>query len=365
MPKKVPSCGPDDADIVIVGEAPGQDEIMHGCPFVGSSGQELRRMLREADLDDQRIKYINVFQDHPPNNDLKKFCLSKKQAEKQYAETLPTLRETEPDYPWPDRYNFGAVSSGAYVHPERLLELPRVEREIRQTDPNVIVPVGNTACWAILGQTGITKLRGTIRDSLRPQGYKTLPTFHPAAILRNWSQRPTAMVDFAKVESESHGATAQQKDRCVLINPTLDEVQDYLEQISTAEHTVACDIETSPTGQFMTCIGFAPLDTEAMVIPFQADGEAHYWSREEETKVLRAIKNFLRSPATKVWQNGVYDIFWLWQVYGMEVYHNEDTMLCHHALQPELPRSLGYLGSVYTDAPEWKSMRKQSAKEND
>jgi len=115
----------------------------------------------------------------------------------------------------------------------------------------------------------------------------------------------------------------------------------------------------------MTCIGFAPDKDNAMVVPFLTNDSESYWSAAEEKSVLKEIASFLSSPAKKVLQNAQYDVFWLWKVYGIPTYHVEDTMLCHHALQPELPKSLGFLGSTYCNLPEWKSMGRAAAKEND
>ncbi len=52
-------------------------------------------------------------------------------------------------------------------------------------------------------------------------------------------------------------------------------------------------------------------------------------------------------------------VTYLWQRYGIPVRnYTDDTMLMHHALQPESEKGLGFLGSVYCDEPAWKQMRK-------
>jgi len=61
----------------------------------------------------------------------------------------------------------------------------------------------------------------------------------------------------------------------------------------------------------------------------------------------------------KVFQNGLYDIAFLWRAYGIRTMGgSDDTMLLHHALQPESLKGLGFLGSVYTNHGAWKSERK-------
>ena len=59
-----------------------------------------------------------------------------------------------------------------------------------------------------------------------------------------------------------------------------------------------------------------------------------------------------------VGQNFLYDINHLWANYGITVPHaTNDTMLLHHALQPEMQKGLGFLGSLYTNEASWKFMR--------
>jgi hypothetical protein len=56
----------------------------------------------------------------------------------------------------------------------------------------------------------------------------------------------------------------------------------------------------------------------------------------------------------------LYDLHHLWRNYGISVRNaEEDTMLLHHALQPESPKGLDFLGSVYTDEAAWKLMRQR------
>ena len=76
---------------------------------------------------------------------------------------------------------------------------------------------------------------------------------------------------------------------------------------------------------------------------------------------MRLVISWLQSGNRKILQNAQYDLTYLWQTWGVWVKNvAEDTMLLHHALQPELEKGLGFLGSAYTDVPAWKNMRKIS-----
>jgi DNA polymerase I-like protein with 3'-5' exonuclease and polymerase domains len=60
-------------------------------------------------------------------------------------------------------------------------------------------------------------------------------------------------------------------------------------------------------------------------------------------------------------QNFMYDMNFLWTRYGIPVPGAaDDTMLMHHAMQPEMEKSLAFLGTIYTDEPQWKFMRSHS-----
>jgi uracil-DNA glycosylase len=148
------------ARVMILGEAPGEDEDKQGRPFVGRAGQLLDRMLAaigldRADPDPARAVYItNVLPWRPPGN-----------------------RDPEPA--------------------EMAMMLPFVRRHIELAAPQVLVLMGNHACQAILGQRGITKLRGRWAQAL---GLPVLPMLHPAYLLRNRHAKREAWDDLLTLQ---------------------------------------------------------------------------------------------------------------------------------------------------------------------
>jgi len=78
-------------------------------------------------------------------------------------------------------------------------ELSRLGDELLLLDPNLVVCLGNTTLWALGGITVITKFRGTTRASTHcVGGFKLLCTYHPSAVVRDWSLRPTTVADLSK-----------------------------------------------------------------------------------------------------------------------------------------------------------------------
>lgn len=132
------------AQIMIVGEAPGQHEDETGLPFVGRSGQLLDKILESVNLTTEEDVYIaNINKCRPPNN------------------RVPTPSEMAACLPY-------------------LLE------QIRLVDPKIILLTGATALKGLTGEKqGITKIRG---QWLEWQGRLCMPIFHPSYLLRNPSK---------------------------------------------------------------------------------------------------------------------------------------------------------------------------------
>jgi uracil-DNA glycosylase family 4 len=326
------SSGPRTAKIAIVGEAWGEQEALLGLPFMGSSGQELTRMLSEAGIERKECFLTNVFALRPANSNFDNLCAKKADVGKDYSHP--------------------PIKLGHYIKPEFLGEVTRLQNELEEIRPNLIIALGGTATWALLNSTKIGAIRGTIAAS--PWG-KILPTFHPSAVLRNWSWRVICIADFIKAKRESLSPEIIRPERTVLVNPTLEELGDFVKRASEAE-IIACDIETKK--RQITCIGFALSRKEAFVVPFTSQEGESYWSTlEEEVCAWKLVKILLENPVLKLFQNGLYDLQYIMKMGILPKNCQADTMLLHHALFPELQKGLGFLGSIYTQEASWKLMR--------
>ena len=134
--------GNPNAELMIIGEAPGQKEDELGKPFVGRSGELLTNTLQALGIKREDIFITNVVKCRPPNN------------------RTPTQEEV-------DLY-------------KKYFLIP----EIKIIRPKIIITVGNIAFKAILSDTGLTisKARGQL---FQRGNFLIIPTFHPAYILRN------------------------------------------------------------------------------------------------------------------------------------------------------------------------------------
>lgn len=329
-------------NIVIVGEAYGEAEDREKTPFIGASGWELTRILEEAGIARADCFLTNVFNLRPRGNDIKDFCGPKSQS----------------------LHGYPSLGQSRYIRAEFEPELARLGDELLEHNPNVIVCCGNTPLWALSGRSGISKLRGTpIISTHCVAGFKLLPTYHPAAILRQWELRPIAVIDFMKALRESAYPEIRRPAREIWIEPNLDDIRRFIDEHIRGCRILSTDIETAGDG--ITCIGFAPNSRLALNIPFHDTRKpgGNYWETKElEREAWNLVREVLEDRRIqKSFQNGLYDIAFLWRSMKIRTYGTEhDTMLLHHALQPESLKGLGFLGSIYTDETSWKTERKKT-----
>ena len=160
----VPGEGNRGADVMLIGEGPGQVEDEEGLAFVGPAGQLLTRMLAAISLPRDRVYICNIVKCRPPNN------------------RVPETAEAE----------------ACRLHLRNQFALVR---------PKVIVLLGSTAARSILGpEIRITRDRGRWYER---KGVWFMPTFHPSALLRDPSKKREAWDDFQKVRAKLSEIQAQ------------------------------------------------------------------------------------------------------------------------------------------------------------
>ncbi len=152
--------GREDADLMFVGEGPGEQEDLRGEPFVGRAGHLLTQLIEGIDLTRDDVYIANVVKCRPPGN-----------------------RDPQPD----------EIAACA----------PWLDRQLELIKPRVIVTLGNFATKLLLEtKEGITKLRGRQFEFSRA-GHDALliPMYHPAAVLRSGGKAlAEARADFVQVK---------------------------------------------------------------------------------------------------------------------------------------------------------------------
>lgn len=142
------------ADLMFIGEAPGMEEDLQGLPFVGRAGQLLTKIIEAMGLSREDVYIANILKCRPPNN----------------RNPLPTE----------------ILACETYLF-----------RQIELIRPKVICALGKFAAQTLLrSQEPITRLRGKFHEY---HGVKLMPTFHPAYLLRNPSDKRLVWEDMKKI----------------------------------------------------------------------------------------------------------------------------------------------------------------------
>lgn len=338
----------DDALGIIVGEAPGETECKEGRPFVGASGQELSRALHVVGSRRGDFAVTNALLCRPPDNDLKRYLhdIGKRNKKRKKAEREPIADPI------------------ACCH-------PRLAGELRRYD-NVIA-LGGTALRAVLGASAdgapsILAVRGgPIRGEYLDDGrlredpagpVRILPTLHPSFVLRARGMTHAFRIDLGRALRFFRGETTW-KDPKTVYAPRPAWLRRFFTEVPG--DFITYDVETDekePLSARLRCVGFAtaPGDHACVVPLLSVDGKSQPWyDAREEHEVREVMRAFFAGPRLKVGHNaGYYDRMVIEAHLGVTPKPLLDTILLHRGAESELPHSLGYIGSVYTDVDSWK-----------
>ena len=344
--------------IAIVGDFPNEEEMKIGLPFMGKTGRMLDYMLKRAGIERRDCYLTKVFLTPPPFNSLEYWCAPKLEANAAWA-----AAGRQGKYPYGAATKSKDKKSPLYLLPEHFHEIDRLKADLEAVKPNLVIALGNVAAWALIGTSSINSSRGTLCYSTLIPDQKVLPTHHTWAVLKQWELFPILLADLEKASRVCHTRELIYPKRQIWIEPTLDDLEIFWNDYILQARGIAVDVETK--ARQITCIGFAPSPSECLVIPFWDTNspDVHYWKDpQDEVRALKFVKQVLQCPLPKIFQNGLYDIQYIWKTWGIQIKGRlEDTMILHHALQPELNKGLGFLGSLYTDEPSWKHMRKRKS----
>ena len=349
----VPSQQPKgNCQIAFVFDFPNTDEQRLGQIMVGSTGKMFHKMCEILELNVENCLLTHALAQKPAQENPAHFFINKKNYTKFSKENK-----------WRSKY---PVNGFGFLKQEYESELDRLQNELNACKPNIIIAMGSLALWALTGLDKIGTYRGTILKSDLTNGTKVMPTYSPSAVIRNYDFRPIVLADIKKAVEESDTPNIQIKERELWIEPNIKDLEDFEQRYireGNADQPLSFDIETG--GGFITCVGFAPSDTVALVVPFKDKRNVlqNYWTDvAHEQQAWAWIKRILENEKiTKVAQNQTYDVSWLAYKHNIKVAGTiHDTMHAQHALQPEQQKGLGFLGSIYTNEGAWKTMAKFS-----
>jgi DNA polymerase I len=336
----VPGIGSSTAKIAIVGEAPGFEEDKQKIPFCGPSGKLLDRLLREAGIVKDDIYFTNVIKYRPPGNDFKRI-----------GELGISLESS----------------------------IDSLRQELETLNPNVLVPLGNNALFAITGKQKISKYRGSVLLA-NFGNFKCVPTIHPSFLLRAeaWEKKEEGnadnegseisvqivVADLAKALRESKNRELVTIPRKLEIIKSAHQLRLFLNSYE-GMNEVSIDIETNKG--IPTCIALAFTPYHAASVPLLSipgrDGGINL-TQVELVEVYLVLCGFFSKPNIKfIGQNFKFDHEKLITISRLippvPGKLAADTSLMMGVVYTEFKKNLALMASLFTNEPYWKDEGKE------
>lgn len=315
---RVPPQGPDDAEILFIGEAPGEVEELLGEPFIGQSGEILDAALQQNLIDRKQVRIMNLCNYRLAGNNF------------DYAKDSLEL-------------NVGINEIMEYIAKNKNLK--------------VIVLLGNAPLFYITGRKGIKKWRGTAIKSPTFPNVTILSTFHPAFIAYNGNEYSLFSFDIGKINRILKGDIQKYDNDITIIDPRGTELVEAVNEFMNYPELMV-DIESVKGTIQMLCCGFSYKNKALCIVNHSYNG----MNLEYDSACRKLLEN---KDIKKVLHNCLYDVEVFYQN-GIETENiHWDTMIAQHAIDPELPKSLAHCISIYTDRPYHKDMGKAAIPEDE
>jgi len=311
------------APVCFCGEAPGEVEDNMGLPFVGPSGRLLDTMITEAGLDASACWFTNPIKTRPPDNKLSRL----------------------------DELGIG-----------RQVFLDEFFEELNDTKPTFIIACGatplNILCPATASKTDdeskIGKWRGSLLVSPRlGWPHYVFPIFHPAFILREWSEKYFNVFLLQKLAAElaywkANGRINPLPVRSILHSPTFEEAFEYLQLCLQSNDIISVDIELLRR-RYPYTISFATSSNSAISIAF-----SDYTDTQAAT-IWRLMGRVLSSKKVLGQNYTNFDMYWLGAMgFSPNINLVEDTRIRHAVIWPEFSHKLDFMTIQYTREPYYK-----------
>lgn len=307
--------GPPSSDILLVGEALGEEEVKSGKPFVGPAGQVLDRILSRVGLDRESVRVDNCIRCRPPDNKLV-------------------------NTPW----EHTALSHCRYL--DKTLQEPH----------KVVVALGATATRRLLGlgkdKFALNNWHGLPVST--EHGW-VVPTYHPSFIMQgNQKHIGTVLFALRNAQEVVKKGTWTQEDANLIIDPSAEDFRAWCSTIPSGSF-LSVDIETpekagKPEDEILSegteiiRVNFSWTTDTGLTVPFHG-------------QYIGLIEKILgRSDLTFVFWNANFDVPRI-AAKGLackgRIY---DFMWAWHVLQSDLPKGLGFVAPFYSRYGPWKHL---------
>lgn len=333
-------------DVMLVADYPQGEDLITNYAISGYKERMLKEFAKNAGLDYNNFYKTCLIKDDPPKFEnwhiTKK---GKKGSKKKYSE-IEIARH----------YNEKVTPLYANV----------LQTEIKELQPNLVIPLGEISFQYLSGLSSIRKFRGSVlklNPLLGIEKYtKILPILGPYPYLfSEYRQKFITTIDFDKIKKWSDARPIPDDTYKVWVCRSYNALRNFLDRAYPicANKSVAdggfltFDIETYMN--VPTCVSFCFDGFESCCVAFLDPSV----DRDQKMMMLDLVARILASPIPKVNQNIKYD----WKTmerWGFKVNNVVgDTMLAASTLYCEFPKNLGFLTSIYTDIPYFKDEGRQ------
>lgn len=322
--KYIPGVGNSQPRIVFVGESPSYDELTAGKPFVGPSGKFL----------DQCLSVVGINRNEQWVTNVCKYFV------------LPSPSNSEKKIPFKVRASQAGIDLNKCVD--------ELRTEINQLQPNIIVPLGGTALWAVTGKNKIQEWRGSI---IQGMGFKCVATYHPAHILhqegdiKGYWNKQVMLFDLKRALAQSLYRDFRLPRRSLNVCTNSAQFADFIRR-NECNSFPSIDIEAHGTC-VPICVGISFDKSEGITVPLWNHNSLSDIPTSDLTSIWILLSEFLARHKV-IGQNFGYDRDKLLRL-GFRTQLHSDTMLKAFTINPELPKNLAFNTSIYTEEPFYKN----------
>lgn len=344
----VSGVGPQPSSILFIGDALSEADEDNGSPFSGPAGELFDSLLAQAGIDRSQVRVTNIVRCRP--TDKNKFYTDRR------GRTHYNNKPLTPEEIY--------VCAPSYL-----------EKEIEETKPSVIVPVGSIALHYLEGEYNVAqytsnpdgsyvptleKSKGRLPLITKTRGVETwnkrynckqIPIVHPQSLLRGSKLVNTTVEDLRRIKTA--GITKDQavkvEGNYVLVD-TWEMVEWVLQRLSEVPE-FTYDVETTGFDWMrdkLVCIGFSWKVGTGVSIRWRDEKGEIIWTSEQQKIIVDRLNQIFESPfVLKIAQNAKFDIHMLMGIGIKYPSPSFDTMLAHHMIDSDTDHGLKSLAWIY------------------
>ena len=334
------------ADMAVVGDFPTQFDDQQKRPFMGPSGNMITAAFNKNGYARGRIHWTNAVLCQPPENKMDMFLTQLKKRNRGIAK-----KNTQ-------RKKNGEELLPLVKTPHECCA-PRLKKELEPFDK--IVVCGTTAAKAVVHRSAsISDLRGGPME-LDKDGkvLRVMPMFHPSYVTNALRWLGTFQSDVARACKWFKKGKLDWRPPHVQYNPSPKELEEFFDQdVPYWTYDVETDGIECLTAN-LRCIAVGTPNAVVVVGYRSIDGSTAFYPPDTLAQINAVFKEFFEDESKlKCGHNaGYYDRIVMKERLGIDVKPLIDSMLIHRLVESELPHNLGFVGSIYTEAPSWKTDR--------